>query len=133
MSLQTKLISIVDDDQSMSLMLRRVMSAFGFEVASFTSAEEFLDSGIVGESACLILDVNLPGMSGVDLQQQLNDSGSRVPTIFISGQADEATKRVAMQAGASGFFSKPFRIDALLTTIRTVNLSRPLTMSAAFE
>ncbi len=123
MSPQSNLISIVDDDQSMSLMLRRVMSAFGFEVASFSSAEEFLDSGILDESACLILDVDLPGMSGVDLQRELNDSGSRIPTIFISGQADEATKQVAMQAGASGFFSKPFRIDALLTTLRTVNLS----------
>jgi|ERR1044072_3544360 FixJ family two-component response regulator len=123
MSPQSNLISIVDDDQSMSLMLRRVMSAFGFEVASFSSAEEFLDSGILDESACLILDVDLPGMSGVDLQRELNDSGSRIPTIFISGQADEATKQVAMQAGASGFFCKPFRIDALLTTLRTVNLS----------
>src|ERR1043165_6685355 len=119
------LISIVDDDQSMSLMLRRVMSAFGFEVASFSSAEEFLDSGALGNSACLILDVNLPGMSGIELQRELNDSGARVPTIFISGQADESTKRVAMGAGATGFFSKPFRIDALLTTIRTAHLSNP--------
>src|SRR3954465_2248168 len=122
---QTNLISIVDDDQSMSLMLRRVMSAFGFKVESFSSAEEFLDSSAAGDSACLILDVNLPGMSGIDLQRELNDSGSRVPTIFISGQADESTKRVAMRAGASGFFSKPFRIDALLTTIRTAHLSNP--------
>jgi FixJ family two-component response regulator len=102
-------------------MLNRVMSALGFEVRSFGSAEEFLESHAVVESDCLILDVNLPGMSGVDLQRQLNDSGPAIPIVFISGQADEATKRLAIEAGAAGFFSKPFKIEALLATVRTVN------------
>src|SRR5215471_5197175 len=103
MSPKSTLISIVDDDQSMSRMLNRVMSALGFEVRSFGSAEEFLESCALGQSACLILDVNLPGMSGVDLQRQLNDAGPRIPIVFISGQADEATRQRAINAGAAGF------------------------------
>ncbi|HYW74234.1 MAG TPA: response regulator [Pyrinomonadaceae bacterium] len=125
MSPKNHLISIIDDDQSMSRMLNRVMTALGFEVLSFESAEEFLKSHALVESACLILDVNLPGMSGVDLQRQLNDSGPRIPIVFISGQADDATKRLALEAGAAGFFSKPFKIEALLAAVRTVNTPRP--------
>ena len=115
---QTKtLISVVDDDQSMSRMLQRVITAAGFEVASFGSAEEFLESAALGSSGCLILDMNLPGMSGVDLQQHLNDSGREIPIIFISAQADDTVKRRVLAAGAAGFFNKPFSIESLLTTV----------------
>ena len=120
MSPKNTLISIVDDDRSMSRMLFRVITAAGFDVVSFGSAEEFLASGTLADSACLILDMNLPGMSGVDLQQHLTDSGQSIPLIFISGQADEAMKRRVLEAGATGFFNKPFSIESLMAAVRSV-------------
>ena len=120
MAHENSLISIIDDDRSMSRMLSRVVRAAGFSVLSFDSAEAFLNSNAVRESACLILDMNLPGMSGVDLQQRLKNSGRQTPIIFISGHADEAVKRMVMEAGAAGFFSKPFKIDVLLETVRSL-------------
>ena len=120
MSPKKTLISKIDDDQSMSRMLFRVITAAGFDVLSFGTAEEFLASGTLADSACLILDMNLPGMSGVDLQQHLTDSGPNIPIIFISGQADEAMKRRVLQAGATGFFNKPFSIESLMAAVRSV-------------
>lgn len=111
-------ISVIDDDPSMSRMLQRVIAAAGFEVVRFASAEDFLNSVALDDSACLILDVNLPGMSGMDLQRHLNASGRQVPIIFISGQADETIKSRLLAAGAAGFFNKPFSIDSLLATVR---------------
>ena len=114
------LISVVDDDRSMGRMLARIIGAAGLKVALFTSAEEFLDSERLQDSACLVLDVDLPGMSGLELQQQLKDSGQRIPIIFISGQATERTRERALSAGAVGFFDKPFSISSLLTAIQSV-------------
>ena len=114
------LISVVDDDRSMGRMLARTIGAAGLKVAVFTSAEEFLDSERLQDSACLVLDVDLPGMSGLELQQQLKDSGQRIPIIFISGQATERTRERALSAGAVGFFDKPFSIKSLLTAIQSV-------------
>ena len=111
-------ISVIDDDPSMSRMLQRVIAAAGFEVVRFASAEEFLNSADVAGSSCLILDVNLPGMSGMDLQQHLKYSGREIPIIFISAQADETIKQRVLESGAAGFFNKPFSIDALLATVR---------------
>ena len=120
MSPQNTLISVIDDDRSMSRMLNRVITGSGFEVKSFGSAEEFLDSGAAVDSACLILDMNLPGMSGADLQRYLRDSGTKVPIIFISGQADDTARRRALDSGAAGFFNKPFKIELLLALVREV-------------
>jgi FixJ family two-component response regulator len=114
------LISIVDDDQSMGRMLARIIESAGLKVAVFTSAEEFLDSGQLHDSACLVLDVDLPGMSGLQLQQQLKDAGQGIPIIFISGQGTELTRERALKAGAVGFFDKPFSINSLLAAIRSV-------------
>jgi FixJ family two-component response regulator len=114
------MISVIDDDPSMSRMLQRVIAAAGFEVACFGSAEDFLNSAALGDSACLILDMNLPGMSGLELQQHLHDSGREIPIIFISAHADESLERRVLAAGASGFFNKPFGIESLLSTIRTL-------------
>jgi FixJ family two-component response regulator len=113
------LVSVVDDDASMCKMLTRMIGSVGLTVAAFTSAEEFLRSGKLADSACLILDVDLPGMSGIDLQRQLNDSSQHIPIIFISGQSDEKTRKRALNAGAAGFFKKPFSIDSLLDTINS--------------
>ena len=115
------LISVIDDDRSMGRMLARIIGAAGLQVAIFTSAEEFLDSDRLNDSACLVLDVDLPGMSGLELQQQLKDTGQDIPIIFISGQASEQTRDRALKAGAVGFFDKPFRIDLLLNTIQSVD------------
>jgi len=115
---ERNLICIVDDDPSMTRMLTRVISSHRLEVATFTSAEEFLESGRVQESSCLILDVNLPGMSGIELQQKLHDDPQRVPIIFISGASDDPTRDRTLEKNASAFFKKPFSIDAISKTIQ---------------
>ena len=115
------LIAVVDDDPSMSRMLCRVIRAAGLSVDVFGSAEEFLDSEASRASDCLILDINLPGMSGLELQQRLNASRLELPINFMSAQADEATQRRALKAGAVGFLHKPFSIESLLTTLRSIS------------
>jgi len=117
-----QLISVVDDDPSMSRMLCRAIKAAGLKVDAFGSAEEFLDSEASRTSFCLILDMNLPGMSGLELQQLLNASRLEVPIIFMSAQGDEATQRRALKAGAIGFLRKPFSIESLLATLRSIPL-----------
>jgi FixJ family two-component response regulator len=115
------LISVVDDDPSMSRMLARIIMAAGFDVQAFPSAEAFLQAGQINDSACLILDVDLPGMNGLELQQKLNDSGHTLPIIFISAEASEAMQQKMLDSGAIGFFKKPFSIDSLLTKVRSVD------------
>lgn len=107
-------VAVIDDDQSVGRMLCRVISAQGFAVQWFRSAEEFLDSGPARDYACLILDINLPEMSGIELQHRLNDSESDIPIVFVSGQADESIRQQVLTAGAAGFLHKPFSVDALL-------------------
>lgn len=107
-------IAVIDDDPSVGRMLCRAMAAEGFCVQWFKSAEEFLDSGRLGDFSCLILDVNLPGMTGIELQQQLNNAALEIPIVFISGQADDTIRQQLLQNGAAGFLSKPFSIDSLL-------------------
>ena len=112
-----QLISVVDDDPSMSRMLCRAIKAAGLSIDAFGSAEEFLDSDASRASVCLILDMNLPGMSGLELQQRLNASRLEVPIIFMSAQADETTRLRALKAGAVGFLRKPFSIESLLAIL----------------
>jgi len=119
-STSSTIISVVDDDQSMSRMLSRVLTSAGFTVKSFTSAEEFLDSRGFTDSACLILDMNLPGMSGDELQWILNGRGFDLPIIFISADADEAIQKRVLDSGAVAFLDKPFNIDILLDKIRSI-------------
>jgi FixJ family two-component response regulator len=116
------LISVVDDDRSICRMLERIIRSAGFDVEAFTSAEAFLDSGRLCDSACLILDVDLPGMSGIELQQRLNDFSQRIPIIFISGKSDAEMRDQVLQAGAVDFFNKPFSTQSLITAIHTVGL-----------
>jgi len=104
----------------MSRMLARIIAAAGFDVESFGSAEAFLQSGRFDDSACLILDVDLPGMNGLELQQKLNEAGHTLPIIFISAEANEATQQKMLDSGAIGFFKKPFSIDSLLAKLRSV-------------
>jgi FixJ family two-component response regulator len=113
------LLSIIDDDQSMRESLPDLIQDFGFDARTFSSAEEFLSSGSADETSCLILDVAMPGMSGPELQQELNRRGERIPTIFITGQKDEIIRARVLKQGAVGFLIKPFSDAAFLAAIKS--------------
>jgi FixJ family two-component response regulator len=111
-------IAIVDDDEPLREALGSVLKAAGFRAAGFPSAEEFLESEGWQDTSCLILDVRLPGMSGIELQRQLADSKNAIPIIFVTGHGDPSLRGLLMEAGASAFFNKPVRSGALLSEIR---------------
>ena len=113
------LISIVDDEESVREATRSLLRSAGYRVRTFASAESFLDSGALDETACLILDVRMPGLSGLELQDRLNEGGSRVPIIFISAHADGPTCRRARQSGAVDVLHKPFAATDLLKAADT--------------
>jgi FixJ family two-component response regulator len=101
-------ISIVDDDESARKSMDGLVRSFGYVSATYASAEEFLDSNHVGDTSCLITDVHMPGLTGVELHQRLLADGFAVPTIFVTGLPDEVTRMRVLAAGAIGFLSKPF-------------------------
>jgi FixJ family two-component response regulator len=111
------LISIVDDDDSLRNSLNNLLRSVGYRLADFPSAEEFLNSSELHDTACLILDVRMPGMSGLDLQRQLVANNSRIPIIFITSHGDDDARARALAAGAVAFLYKPFREEALLEAI----------------
>jgi FixJ family two-component response regulator len=113
------LISIIDDDESVRRTTIRLIESFGFRAAAFGSAESFLSSGQLDCSVCLIVDVRMPGMNGVELQRQLAATDSRIPIIFITAYDDKESRRRAMQAGAVAFLAKPFADEQLLQWIRS--------------
>jgi FixJ family two-component response regulator len=113
------LLSVVDDDESMRESLPDLIKEFGFAARAFSSAEEFLSSGSVGESSCLILDVAMPGMTGPELYQELKRRGEEVPVIFITAQKDEAIRARVLEQGAAAFLLKPFSDAALLAAIKS--------------
>jgi FixJ family two-component response regulator len=110
-------IFIVDDDNSVRRSLSRLLRAAGFKVKSFDSGHHFLDSYRDGEAACLVLDVRMPKMSGLDLQKRVIESGSKVPIIFITAHEDPELREQAMKAGAIAFLRKPFEEQLLLEAI----------------
>jgi len=110
-------ISIVDDDESVREALKSLLKSAGFEAEAFASAEEFLNSGHLPGAACLILDVRMPGMNGVELQERLISSHNGVPIIFISAHAEEEARARALESGAVDFLQKPFSDEALLNAI----------------
>jgi FixJ family two-component response regulator len=112
------LVVIVDDDELMRSALHGLMKAAGFQALTFASAEEFLNSGEQERTACLIADIRMPGMSGLDLQSQLNRDRIRIPIIFITARGDEKMRMQALRAGAVEFLTKPFDDDALLDSVR---------------
>ena len=113
------LISIVDDDESIRESTKGLIRSLGYQAATFSSAEEFLQSDSVDRTACLITDVQMPGLSGIDLQRGLIAQGVRMPTIFITAFPEEETRARAMKAGALGYLSKPFSEDSLLKCLDT--------------
>ena len=111
-------VAIVDDEVSMLRALRRLLRSAGFATATYISAEEFLRSGLQQHIDCLILDVQMPGMTGLDLLSRLAASGATLPVIIITARADEQTRLDAEQAGVVAYLRKPFEEDALLEAIR---------------
>ena len=116
---ESPLIAIVDDDASICDALTSLMRAVGWRAEGFATAEAFLQSGQVHTTACLLLDVRLPGSSGLELQRQLRSSQARIPIIFITAHGNDAMRAQALHAGAVAFFAKPFNDTALLEAIHT--------------
>jgi len=111
------LISIVDDDDSLRNSLDNLIRSVGFRAQGFPSAEAFLSSNQVHDTACLILDVRLPGMNGLELQRRIVAANWRIPVIFITSHADGDARARALEAGAVAYLYKPFREEELLNAI----------------
>jgi FixJ family two-component response regulator len=114
----TRIIAIVDDDESVRVALKGMMKSVGLEARDFASAEDFLNSGLLHQTACLIADIRMPGMSGLDLQNKLNSEQCRIPTIFITAHGDAKMRLQALRAGAVEFLAKPFDDEVLLENVR---------------
>ena len=108
------MIAIVDDDDVVREAMKSLMRSLGYNASTFGSADEFLKSEQVSNTSCLITDVQMPGLSGLDLQDRLLAQGHRFPIIFITGHLDENLRANAMKAGAVAFLSKPVNPDHLL-------------------
>jgi FixJ family two-component response regulator len=115
---QIRLVAIVDDDDLVRGALQGLLKAVGLPARAFASAEEFLESGEQRHTACLIADISMPGMSGLDLQTKLNAEHCRIPTIFITAHGDAKMRMQAMRAGAVEFLAKPFDDEVLLENVR---------------
>jgi FixJ family two-component response regulator len=111
------MISIVDDDKSIREAARALVSSLGYSAATFVSAEDFLESGRLSETACVITDVQMPGMSGIELQKYLIARGDHTPVILITAFPTQDARERALGAGAFGFLSKPFSEDSLIACL----------------
>ena len=112
------MVAIVDDDELIRVSLKGLMKEAGFPALVFESAEEFLNSGEQEHTGCLIADIRMPGMSGLDLQSKLHKDQYRIPIIFITAQGDERLRLQALRAGAVEFLTKPFDDEVLLENVR---------------
>ncbi len=112
-------VAIVDDDEDVRRAVHAVLKSAGLLPQSFASAEEFLGSGQRSETGCLITDIEMPGMNGLELQARLAEDGCRIPIIFITAYGDAGTRTRAMNGGALDFLEKPFDDDILLERVRT--------------
>ncbi len=113
-----KLVCVVDDDESVRESLPDLIKEFGFPAQAFSSAEEFLSSGFVDETSCLILDIAMPGMSGLELREELKRDGREIPIIFITGQREESIRTRVLKQRVAGFLLKPFNDTDLLAAIK---------------
>ena len=116
---RAKVVAIVDDDELIRESLRGLMKAAGFPAVTFASGEEFLNSGEQENIACLIVDIHMLGMSGLELQSKLNKDDRRIPIIFITAHDDENTRMRALRAGAVKFLTKPVDKGVLIDSVRT--------------
>jgi FixJ family two-component response regulator len=115
----SRIVSIVDDDESLRRSLGNLLGSAGFRVETFASAEAFLESLHHEQTGCLVLDLRMPGMDGLDLLRHLSAIGSRIPTVILTAHGDDEARRRSLQAGAIAFLSKPFNSSALLDAVRT--------------
>jgi FixJ family two-component response regulator len=118
------MIFIIDDDVCAREATERVIRSSGYTVATYASAEDFLGSDHVNDTSCLITDVHLPGLTGVELYRRLRAKGFAAPTIFVTGHPDETTRTQVLAAGAVAFLSKPVGKKVLLDCLKTA-LTRP--------
>src|SRR6185503_13534086 len=113
-----RLVAVIEDDESYRNALQRLLKSAGLSVELFGSAEAFVDSGRQHETGCLISDIRMPGMSGLELQSKLNADHCPIPTIFITAHGDEKMRLQAMRGGAVKFLAKPFDSEILLEAVR---------------
>jgi len=113
------LISVIDDDESIRRTTKLLIESFGYRAAVFESAETFLTSAQLRETSCLIVDVQMPGMNGLQLQSHLAAEGHPIPIIFVTAYGNKESRRQAIQFGAVAFMDKPFSDTGLLQNIRT--------------
>jgi len=116
---RAKVVAIVDDDELIRESLGGLMKAAGFPAVTFASGEEFLNSGEQENTACLIVDIRMQGMSGLELQSKLSKDDRRIPIIFIMAHRDENTRMQALRAGAVKFLTKPVDKGVLIDSVRT--------------
>ena len=127
MNEKNPLVFVVDDDASIRDSLKDLIGSAGLDVQTFASAQEFLTSPRPDVPTCLVLDVKLPGLSGLDLQQELAKLGVQIPIIFITGHGDIPMSVRAMKAGAIEFLTKPFRAEDLLNAVeQAINRGRQM-------
>ncbi len=112
------LVSIIDDDESVRDSTKTLLRSLGYRVATFASAVTFLDAEAATETRCLILDIAMPDMSGLELQRILNASGSDMRVVFVSAHDTEPNRKQAFDAGAVGFLGKPFEADDLIAALQ---------------
>jgi FixJ family two-component response regulator len=113
-----KVVAIVDDDDEVRVALGGLLRSAGLTARAFESAEEFINSGQQRQAACLIADIRMPGMSGLELQAKLNTEGCMIPIVFITAHGDAKMRMQALRAGAVEFLAKPFDDEALLESVR---------------
>jgi FixJ family two-component response regulator len=127
---KSPMISIIDDDPFVRQATHNLVQSMGYRSATFASAEEFLRSSYIHETACLITDVQMPGLSGVDLQRMLIAGGNRTPMIFITAYFDERIRQSVMEAGAIAYLSKPFDDESLIERLQSALSGLPTRQTA---
>jgi FixJ family two-component response regulator len=130
---QVPVISIIDDDASVREAVQRFLRALGYVAHAFASADEFLRWSQVTDNSCLIMDVKMPGMTGLELQRQLQIQGFQVPIIFITSVEDESIRTQALNSGAVSFLTKPFEIRTLIKHLEEALKRRPIAPTTAFR
>jgi FixJ family two-component response regulator len=114
-----RVVSVVDDDASLRRSVRNLLTSMGFRVETFVSAEAFLESMHLGKTGCLVLDLRMEGMDGLELLRHLTVGGTPIPTVILTAHGDEELRERALQGGAVAFLAKPFHADVLLDAVRT--------------
>jgi FixJ family two-component response regulator len=122
---EARLVSIVDDDESLRRSVKNLLTSVGFRVETFASAEAFLQSAHRADTRCVVLDLRMPGMGGLDLLLHLAATGSPIPVVVLTAHSDDEARRRTLQAGAVAFLGKPFHGEALLGAVRRALAENP--------